>query len=196
MKKETIKMAAKLYGRSVFSSVLCFFVYVSIMMMLSMTAEKDKIVSPGWMLAGNIVALVFQTCIFVALIYGDIWLKGDRDRNAVNFGHMEENKWRGLQAGLLAAIPSFLSFVLLVADKLVNFWGAYAMIYRLGQISFYPVMVWTMGVNVSVTTAGMSWGSILLSGIPVLALPLVTTVAYALGYAQIALGERLVYKKK
>lgn len=196
MKNETFKMVAKLYGRTVFSSVLCFFVYVSIMMMLAMTAKEGEAVSDGWLLAGNIVSLVLQTCIFVALIYSDVWLQGDRDRNAVNFGRMTADKWRGLKVGLLASIPAIVSFVLLVAEKLVGFWGAYATLYRLLHITFYPIMVWSMGVNVAATAAGVSWGGILAAGIPVLVLPVVTTVAYLLGYAQIALGERMVYKKK
>ena len=164
-------------------------------MITAMTGGNEG-ASATALLAGNIVALVFEVCIFVSVIHGDVWLQGDRDRNSVNFGHMKEDRLRGLKLGLLASIPAAVSYILLVVEKLTGFFSLYTLIYRVGHISFYPVLVWAFGADISVTTAQISWGGIALAVIPVLVLPVVTMISYLLGYAQISLGERLVYENK
>jgi hypothetical protein len=70
------------------------------------------------------------------------------------------------------------------------------MIYRVGQLGLYPILVWSLGSNVSVPVGDVSWGGVLCSGLPVLFLPLVATVAYYLGYRHIMVSERLTFVRK
>lgn len=196
MNKETFKLAAKVYGHSVFSSVLCIIIYMSISMITYAAADAEGVV-PGWAVTtGNVVSLLLQGMLLIAFVYGDLWRQGDKDANAVHFGRMEEDRLRGLKVGLIAAIPSVLSFVVLVAEKLLGFFPAYAGLYRLFHLSLYPIIVWAFGANVTATAAGIGWGGILLAGLPVLVVPVVALLAYELGYRQIILTEKLVYKNK
>ncbi len=196
MKKETMKLAAKVYGHSVFSAVLSAIIYVSIITFTSLAADDEGIVPAGATLAGDIVALILQGVLFISFVYTDLWRQGDRDANAVSFGRMSYDKWRGLKVGLLAAAPSILTFVVLVAEKLFGFFPYYAAWYCIFHLCFYPIVAWSFGAPINVTTAGIGWSGIAGAGIPVLILPIVATVAYTLGYKQIAVGERLVYKNK
>ena len=201
MNKESVKLAAKIYGRTAFSGVLCFFIYLSLSVIATATAGKTpegevKMVSAGVLLAVNIVALLFQGLLFCSMVYATMWTRGDKDNNAVRFKRMQEDKLKGLKIGLVAAIPSILSYVLLIAEKCFHFYPGYAALYRLLQMAFYPIVIWAFGSNVTLTTAQISWGSIALAGVPILILPIVAAVAYWLGYSEISLGERLVYSKK
>lgn len=196
MNKESFKLSAKLYGHTVFVSVLSVIMYVSVTMLTLVFADDEGIVPAGAKLAGNILSLVLQGVLFISFTYNDLWRQGDRDANAVSFGRMAYDKWRGLKIGLTAAIPSILSFAVLIAEKALGFFPRYAAWYRVFHLSFYPFIVWCFGSEVARTTAEIGWGGILLAGIPVLVMPAVAVLAYYLGYKQIAVGERLIYKNK
>ncbi len=194
MNKGDIKQAAKLYGMTVISSFFNLLIYVSFVALTGIFADKETGVPAGMVTVANVVALVFQAMLFVMLVYGPMWKYGNHELNAVKFQHRAEDKARGLKIGLVAAVPSLLSFAVLVAEKLLGFWPAYAAVYRLGHLSLYPLVVWAFGANVSATTAGVTWGGIALAGVPVLVMPLVAAIAYRLGYADVLLAEKLVYK--
>ncbi len=52
------------------------------------------------------------TCIFVPLycyaVYSNNWGTALRDKNLVKYGHIQENRRRGFQSGLICAIPIFV----------------------------------------------------------------------------------------
>ncbi len=187
------KTAAKVYGLTVVSSVISFIMYLSLMMIVSFTASEGERVSAGMLLIANGVALILQGILFVALTYRPLWAQGERDAKAVRNGRQKQDKLRGTKIGLLASVPSLVSYALLVAEKLTGFWAPYAAWYRVGQMSFYPITVWAFGSDLSTGTAQIGWGGIALAAISVLVLPVVCTVAYLVGYAGISLGERVVY---
>ena len=202
MERNLLKTAGKLYGRTVLATLLNLFVYLSINMLFTVFADPNKQMTESTALIANIVALVFQVGIFTAMIYSDLWGLGDRDRNAVQFGHLVEDKQFGLKAGCVASVPAAVSFLLLVADKALGLWAPYATLYRVAHLSFYPIVVWSFGKqvalpgNVLAATADIPWVGILTAGIPVLLLPLIAWFSYRMGYAQIAVKERLVYGKE
>ena len=194
MNKHDIKQAAKVYGMTVLSSFFNLLIYVSFVALTGIFADKDGNVSAGAVTAANVLALVFQAMLFVMLVYGPMWKYGNRELNAVKFGRRAEDKGRGLKIGLVAAVPSLISYAVRVAEKLLGFWPAYAAVYRLGHLSLYPLVVWAFGANVSATTAGVTWGGIALAGVPILVMPAVAAFAYRVGYADTLLSEKLVYK--
>lgn len=196
MNKENMVKAAKLYGTTVFGALLNALIYISFISLCGIFADKDGKTSAGVVNAANVVALLFQLVLYITLIYSALWKVGNQDLNAVKFKRKEEDKFRGLKIGLIAAIPSLLSYVLLLAEKLVGFWSGYTALYRLGHLALYPLVVWGFGSNVANTVAGVGWGGLLLAGVPVLVLPITAFISYRIGYADILLGEKLVYKKK
>ncbi len=194
--KKTVKRARKLFGRTAFAGVLSFFVWVSIQLLLSTLRPEDGVVPAGTLLAGNIVCLVLQAAIFISLVYNDAWRWGDKDRNKVQFGRIAPCPWQGFLIGLVANIPAILTFGLLVLDKLVGLWDFYIIIYRFFHMALYPVVSWGLGAAMDIGPESVSWGGILIAGIPVLVLPLLTAVCYRLGYAQFVITDKLVYKQE
>ncbi len=139
----------------------------------------------------NILSQLFMLILYSALIYSKLWMLGDRDINAVNFGRMEPDKLRGLRIGLLAAIPSFVFYLLLVLAKLKIFTEKYLLIYRFLNISFMPIVMSVTGQGNS--TAEISWLSILVILLTVAVMPMVCFGAYLLGYNHISLSEKIIY---
>lgn len=195
--RRLLKKAFRLYRQTWFAAIFSLIIYVSITAFAAVTlGTPGNALPPVAALICDILTLVLQTVIFAVMVYRDAWAWGDRDRNAVQYGHIEKDLWRGFKIGCIAAIPSFLSFVFLIADKLFSLWEAYATVYRLLQVAFYPVIVWTLGRTVDTVSAALSWGGIAVSFVTVVALPVFAGVAYTLGYHQFSVGEHLVYKRK
>lgn len=78
--------------------------------------------------AGAITSGIFIP-VYVAMIYTFAWGVAERERNMVLYGHMEEDKSRGLRSGLFAAIPlalySLVTTVLAYMGTGTNVIGVY-----------------------------------------------------------------------
>lgn len=196
MNKETVNRAVRLYFTTYLAAVMGVFIYLSVGVLVSVAFPEGQTLSGVTFAVTNAIALFLQGGLFFVIVYGKQWEYGDKDSNAAHFGRIQGDKWRGLKVGLLAAIPSFVAWLVLVADKLFAFWPYTAAVYRVCQLPLYPVLVWSMGSTVVTTTAGVSWGGILCAGLPVLFVPIVATVAYLLGFAHIEVWERLVFSRK
>lgn len=193
MWKKTMKQALRLYGRMCLASVMGGFVYLSVGVIFSMGLGEGKTMSPTLTFFMNVVALVLQGVLFFLILYHKLWELGDKHANAADLGRVPGTPWRGLQIGLLASIPAFLSFLALIADKLFGLWNGMTMLYRISQLALYPLVVWTLGQTVTATTASVSWGGILCAGLPILFVPIVSALAYFLGYRHVAVAEKLVF---
>ncbi len=196
MFKENCKQAVALYGRTFLASVMGLFIYLSIGVLVSIAVPRGETMSAATSFVMNLIALVLQGGLFYLIVYSRLWELGDKNSNAVQFGRMAADPLRGLKIGALAAVPSFLSFVLLLADKLVGIWSYAAAFYRVCQLGLYPVIVWSMGPNVMTTTAEIPLSGILCAGLPVLFVPAVACLAYYLGFRQIAVWENIVFVRK
>ncbi len=196
MNKEDIKQAAKVYGLSVIGTFFNLLVYFSLTSLTMLLADGDGVVPAGATAAANVVALIFQMMLFVMIIYGSMWKYGNHDINATKYNRRSEDKNRGLKIGLVAAIPSILSYAVLLADKLFGFWPSCTVMYRIGHLALYPLVIWAFGADAGVSTAGVTWGNMVLAAVPVLVMPVVAAIAYRIGYADMLLMERIVYTNK
>ena len=136
----------------------------------------------------NVVLQVLMAVALIALIYSSIWSLGDRDANLVAYHHRQADPLRGLKIGLLAVIPSAVLYVLLVALSLAKptLSDDYFTLYAWANAPLMPLL------NTFKTAQGGL--RLALSIIPLLPVPLITLTAYALGYRQISLSEKLIYK--
>lgn len=144
----------------------------------------------------DVLSQVLMLLLLAAFPYGILWNQGDRDRNSVQFGHMREDKLRGLKVGLLAAIPSFVVYVLLLLSRLGLFWDKFILVFQLFHASFAPTVsavLQAQGREILVT-ADVGWGWILLFAFTVLVLPLICWGSYRMGYRQYSISEHLIYK--
>ncbi len=197
MNNDLFSRASRLYGRCILTTVMGAFMYVSVGVITHALTQDSKTLSTGAAFVMNLVALIIQAFLFCAIIYAEVWTQGDKDGARVQFGGKATgDPHLGLKQGLLASIPAFVSFVLLIVEKAVGFWPQYIMVYRAAHLALYPVLVWSIGTRWDVPAADISWVGIILTLIPILAMPLVAWVSYYIGYRQINIGKKLMYKKK
>ena len=149
-------------------------------------------VPAGAQLAFDIVAQILMFILLAALPYSKLWMQGDKDSNMVQFGHMQEDKFRGLKVGLMAGIPSYLVYIMLILSKLGLVYPEFIFIYRLLNFSFLPLMNRLTGTAVQ-TTLDVSWPAILALVLTVVAVPIICWLGYLLGYKHISLSEKFVY---
>ncbi len=141
-----------------------------------------------------VITQLFCLSTLVVILYPAIWKAGTKDRNLVHFGHIAEDKLKGLKTGVVAVMPAFLLFAFFIATK--------------GNISANFPAVWIkfLNANAYCIINILQNGAIKLSEVSVLRLvamaltqitvPFVCWGAYVLGYKEISLADKIMYKKK
>lgn len=148
--------------------------------------------SGGARVVQDVVCSILTLLLLAAFPYSVMWTQGDKDNNSVHFGHMAEDKLRGLKVGALAAIPSAIAYVLLILSKLGVLRPDYYMAYRLINMPFMLILDRLTG-GTSLMTSEISWGAIVAMLMTVVFVPLLAHVGYWLGYKEISLVERFIY---
>lgn len=146
---------------------------------------------------GNAVFLtVSQLCCFMLLasfIYPKLWEMGTKDSNLVHFKHKNEDVFKGLKAGLAAVVPSVavLLFLAVTSGGISSKFPI--VIYKFANSSFYTFIHLIVG---KATVFGeLSFVSFILLFIISAIVPLISFIAYYLGYKNISVGEKFIYKK-
>lgn len=147
--------------------------------------------SAGAEVALNLVCSLFMLLILGAFAYADLWGRGDRDKNLVQFGHMQKDIWRGLKVGCVAAIPAGAMLLLVLITKLGGFFENSIVFYRLMNIPFISVFN-ALIPNIG-SVAAVPWWMFPLFLVMWAYVPLVCQLGYFLGYKQISLSEKLIY---
>lgn len=196
MKSSLFKFCARIYGRTVFATIINFFVYFSIIMVATVLSNTEGKMPALALNIVNAFALAVELVIFVVTVFTPVWDRGYKDSNAVAYHHKEENLFTGVIIGAIATIPAFLGYLVLVAEKTVGFFSALPAWYRIVNMTFYPFFNWLFGAAATEGSAVLSWSAVVWSAIPLLVLPIVCGVAYVLGYKGISIHEKLVYKQK
>ncbi len=146
---------------------------------------------------GNIVFLlatqIFCTLLTVVFVYSPLWELGCKDSNLVKFKHKNEDIFKGLKIGLIATVPSFIIFIAFVIGTL-NSSEISTAIYKF--INCYNYSFIDIILKNSPTVGEISFSKYLIMFLLLFVIPLVAFVAYLLGYKDISLSEKFVYKKK
>ncbi|MBQ6825035.1 MAG: hypothetical protein IJP34_00045 [Clostridia bacterium] len=146
--------------------------------------------------ANTAVLLTIQLlCIILSasIIYPEIWHFGFKNLNAVSFKREKEDKLKGLKIGLIAIIPAvvFLVFIFITKNNLLK--GFPIAYYRLANAFSYGFSQLICGDKIMANELNILQYLGLLS--LQLIIPIITTIAYLLGYKNISIGEKLIYKK-
>lgn len=150
-------------------------------------------VPKGASLALDIISEIFMLLLLASFPYTVLWPQGDRDKNKVQFGHMAEDKLRGLKVGLIAGVPSYIAYILLILSHMKILTPAYYGVFRLMNMPFMPLLDRMAGGVQVRSAADISLPGLLGMAVTVLLVPLVCHLAYTLGYKQISLIEKFVY---
>lgn len=141
----------------------------------------------------GVISSVFTLLVFALFPYNILWKMGSHDENHVQLGRMDEDLVFGLKVGAVATIPSAALYLLLVLGKFGAFSGVILKWHRLINTPFIPYIdAVEMGAK---TATELSFGSLLAVGATLLFVPFVCWLGYYLGYHQISIREKMVYKK-
>lgn len=142
----------------------------------------------------EIVAQFLLGALLIILIYSVVWETADKDRNRISNGQICNDKYRGQKVGLITSIPAALSYLFLVICKIGILPPQYFPIYKLVNYSFSPYI--NLITNYSVKISDITWIQIALLLPAVFVVFCVVIVAYHLGFKQIILTEKILYKKE
>lgn len=196
MKSSLFKFSARIYGRTVFATIINFFVYFSIIMVATVLSNTEGKMPDVALNIVNAVALIVEVLIFVTTVFTPLWDLGYKDSNAVSYHHKQENLFTGVIVGLIASIPAFVGYLVLVAEKAIGFFSALPAWYRIVNMTFYPLFTWLFGSAATTGSTTLSWSAVALSALPLLVLPIACGISYLLGYKGISIHEKMVYKQK
>ncbi len=196
MKSSLLKLSAQIYGRTVFATVINFFTYFSIIMVATVLSNTEGKMSAVSLNIVNAVALAVEVTVYVVIVFTPLWNRGYKDSNAVTYHHKKENLFTGVIIGLIASVPAFLGYLVLIAEKAIGFFSALPAWYRLLNMTFYPLLSWIFGAAATEGSAALSWSAIVWTAFTLLLLPLACGAAYLLGYKGISIHEKMVYKRK
>ena len=144
--------------------------------------------------AAQTISQVFSVLIIAVLLYGRVWSIGTSDNNKVKFDRMKEDKLRGLKIGCLAAVPSLCVYLFLILAKFGVAPELLFSLYKLLNVHIFGYLNMLFGVGTAVIDIPV-W-KVVLAASPLLIVPVICTVAYFLGFKDISISEKIVYKRK
>lgn len=142
---------------------------------------------------GNAVFLtlsgIFCTVLLVSFIYPKFWQMGTKDSNLVHFKHKKEDKLKGLTCGLIAIIPGLI--LLVVITFIIP--DTQTALYKFLNCSVYTFVELIVGSDATFKEIGILQflGLALLKAL----VPFTAYAAYLLGYKNISLSQKFIYKK-
>lgn len=141
----------------------------------------------------NVFTTISSLLLAVATYFTEFWNMGDVDANNFELRGVSYNKRTPIFVALAGFAPFILSYVLLVAFKLLNLFPIYTKIfYYLNYYAYYPLSLIMPNLNL----ASDSLLSVILSGVVLIPIPLICYLAYILGTKHIDIKRKLIYKKE
>ncbi len=137
---------------------------------------------------------ILSMIMIVAFASNSPYKQGFKDANLVKIGHTKRDVLKGLKIGLIGNIPFFAITILMIilatgtAPAFRTVWYAFL------SGHFYSIIMWITGGVLTVgeiSTVQYVWLVLVQFTVPV-----ISCVAYILGFKEINLAEKLVYKKE
>lgn len=171
--KSIWKLASTVLGTVVVSDIMACILIPSV----------GVFVNKIWVLMFMLFLLVFL--IYAMLIYSKVWDYAVTEPNRVHTRQQKKFLAKGFVAGLIADIPFIALYVALV----ISFYQSEQFYKQMYFIYIFVNMTFNFFV---VRMTAIPW-LLFLFLIP---LPLISGVSYLLGYHQISLTEKIIYKKQ
>lgn len=140
-----------------------------------------------------IVTQIFCIVISASFIYPDMWQLGCKDSNLVRFKHREKDIFKGLKIGLIASVIPFIGFIFFVLCGVALMKSMPVAIYKFMCSQYYTFIELICGDAVTAGELGVLQYVLLF--LLLFIVPVIAFGAYLLGYKDISLGEKFVYKK-
>lgn len=202
LKNETWRLALQTFFNLLISTIICIVVVLA----LSYLMES---------LWGKIVVEAVCLLITLPILYSYMWGQGDRDANFVQFGRMKKDVWKGLRAGLIGTIPTWLTLIPLALSmvriipfdfmpiyRLLNapIWGFVNLMHGSGgaiphaAVEAQEATDTMPAIEAMPATDGLGWGIFVILCLLPLLYVAACTVGYYLGTRRFSVMNKLVYK--
>lgn len=173
------KMFWEIVKATFFAVIICSIIVFSLSFLLDKT----------W---GKIVIQILNMAVSGGILYSTLWYYGDREKNFVQFGRMEEDLNWGLKVGLVGMLFPMATAILLILAKILSL-PDLVIVYKL----INPQINLLINLFIpTVDTNSFGFLQIILTLLLYLYVPLFCAIGYRLGYARISISEKLVYIKK
>ncbi len=141
-----------------------------------------------------VLTQVFNFVMVFAFASNTSYKQGFKDVNLVKIGHVKNDMLKGLKIGLIGNIP-FFALMLLMAVMAAGLAPAFRTVwYAFLNGHFYSFIIWiTGGVQ---TVAELNAVQYALLALLQFIVPAISAVAYVLGFKEINLTEKIMYKKE
>ncbi|MBR7133335.1 MAG: hypothetical protein IKD04_07355 [Clostridia bacterium] len=137
---------------------------------------------------------IFTLLLLVSFLYPEFWNYGTKDNNLVNFKHKEADLYKGLKCGAVSIIPYALLLLFFLFTK-----NTVCASFPTALLKFINPSVYTFTQLIVGTPTVLSklavWRILLLFAL-LLVTPIAAQIGYTLGYKNISISEKLIYKKK
>lgn len=141
----------------------------------------------------SVLSQIFCIVMLVSFVYSDLWKAGNKDFEAMRIHGKRGSKLKGFYIGLIASIPSFifLTFALVTKNSIM----ASAPIALFTYSNSYAFEIIFAATNGAMHWAEVSlWQAVVYYAVLSIT-PIVCAVSYIIGFKDISLSERLIYKK-
>ena len=179
------KLGLKMFGSTLYATGFC----VVVLIFMSFLINEGT-----W---GAVLYQFTNLALYTPIIYMAAWRIGAREQNYVHFGHMEEDLWRGTKIGLMAIAPYAVCLILMVLSRagiLPNLFWLVRFIYAPYVVLFNLLVPNVTAGGLGVSVEDISYAGIFVASLLQLYVPLVTGLAYRLGYKGVSLYQKLVYQ--
>lgn len=180
-----LKLGMKMCGSTLYATAFCVIVLVFMSFLIN---------EGTW---GAVLYQITNLVLYTPIVYMAAWRCGSREQNYVHFGHMQEDLQRGTKIGLIAIAPYSVCLVVMFLSRA----GILPDLLWLVRIIYAPFVVFFNLLVPNVTASGtgisieeISYLNIFFASLLQLYVPLVTGVAYRLGYKGISLYQKLIYQ--
>ncbi len=128
--------------------------------------------------------------MIIAFASNGAYKQGFKDNNLVKIGHTSKDVLKGFKIGLIANAP----FILLFAFAVVKASVLRKVLYAFLNPHFYAIIMAITGDSEMLSQIGTP--RFVLLGLLLAIVPAISGIAYILGFKEINLAEKLVYKKE
>ncbi len=144
------------------------------------------------------VAQVLGIFLFCSISYVNVWEEGHRDRNRVAVGTFQKDMLKGLKAGLLATVPLFALYLVLVLSRLGVIPTQYLGMdtFEIYKIFSMPTVTLLNAIHRPSVVMELSAVKMILILLTTLTLPISSAVSYVLGYNDFSFIELITFNKK
>lgn len=141
------------------------------------------------------ITQVLNLILLISFASSSVYKQGFKDANFVRTGHLKSDVAKGFKIGSVANIPFFALFVLLIvlavgiAPNFRMVWYGYL------NSHLYSLIFLISGSSNTAAVSAMSIMQYVLLFLVQLIVPVISGIAYILGFKEINLSDKILYKK-